>query len=879
MKIRYDLFYTVGALLSSPVLAFGLLRTGKWRTDWPGRFGKTPPLPEDSRPTILLHGVSVGEINATRELVEYLTGPEPPPVRLVISATTNTGFARARELYGDRFPVVRFPFDFSWMVRRFLDAVKPDVVALMELELWPNFAQICGAEGIPLAVLNGRLSDESFRHYRWVRPLVRSMFGNLDAVGAQTEEYAERFEFMGVPGERITVTDTMKWDPVRLVDEVEGAEALGAAMGIDPSRPLVVAGSTGPGEEAMLLEGKPEGVQLMLVPRKPERFQEVAGMAPGMVRRSERPDGWSGSSGGPGVGDSGNSDPVSGTGPSAAGGELFLLDTMGELTRAFALADVAVVGRSFVPMGGSDPIEAIALGKATVMGPHYGNFRGVVEAFRDAGGIEVAPEPWPAVTRLLEDPESRRAMGEKGREVIRERKGSTARNAGILFGLLRNRGEEGAGPPSPGKRRLRHWVFWAFLLYMLAGYGSTLVDRVPLSAARSGRALPARGLEAQAPGRLVWSGVFSVHTDRSHDARGTREEVARAAVSGGLDFVVIGDHPPDSRKPGWEFWDPMILDGVLIEGGQELRSPEAGKILAVGVDTTYKRWEGDYASFAEMLEREAATAFVVHGRGPRGSERWVNPDARGIQGWEVLDISESARHRLTGPWSLYHLVTLLAGTPFGFGDEALLHLMRGGFNTPTVAAYDSLRLEEHLTATAGLNTHPKIKVGPLLLPSYGGAFRTLVTHVTIDTDPSPGSPSPAVLGPSGIGADRASAALMEGARRGDVFISLGNDPAAERFRVGIRDGSGSLLAGMGGETPHRPGLTLQAGIEGDADRKLLYRVLRNGGEVGWFPGPDLRWDVDGPGLYRVEVYSYWGRIGGLILHLRPWIFGNPIDVG
>lgn len=873
MKRRYDLLYALGALVSSPVLAFGLLRTGKWRTDWPGRFGKATPLPEDPRPTLLLHGVSVGEINATRELVARLTAPEAPPLRLVVSATTNTGFARARELYGDRLNVVRFPFDFSWMVSRFLDAVRPDAVALMELEIWPNLAQIAGARGIPLAVLNGRLSRRSFRHYRWVRPFVRSMFRALDAVGAQTAEYAERFQALGVPADRITVTDTMKWDPVKLVDQVEGAAELGDAMGVDSTRPLVVAGSTGPGEEEMLVAGKPPGVQLMLVPRKPERFQEVAGLAPGMVRRSE-----GAREADPGFSETGD--------PSAdrEASELFLLDTMGELTRAFSLADVAVVGRSFVPLGGSDPIEAIALGKATVMGPHYDNFRGVVEAFREVGAIRISRDPWPAVQALLDDPETRRRMGRKGREVIRGRKGATEKNAWLLHEMIRWKAE-GAFPPKASPGRARRWLFLALLIYMAAGYGTTLFVRVPIqegespglppgAAQASGSALP--DLEG-----TLWSGVFSVHTDRSHDARGTREDVAEAARAARLDFVVIGDHPPDDRKPGWEFWKPVVLEGVLVEGGQELRSPDAGKILAVGVDTTYKRWEGDYRSFAEMLVREEATAFVVHGRGPRGSERWVNPDARDIQGWEVLDISEFARRRLGGPWSLYHLLTLMAGTPLGLGDEALLHLMREGFRTPTVAAYDSLRMEEPLTATAGLNTHPKLELGPALLPAYGPFFGTLVTHVAVEgewDEGGTGGVGSRELKPEGLGAAGASAALMAGARRGNAFISLGNDEAAPAFRMGAVDRTGQRVASMGGREVFFPGVTLRSGFVTDPERKLLYRVVRNGTGEAWIPGPELAWTVREPGMYRVEVYSYWGRLGGLVIHLRPWIFGNPIDL-
>jgi len=420
MKRRYDLLYAIGAVVSSPFLLVSLLRTGKWRTDWRGRFGKTPPLGDDSRPTLLLHGVSVGEINATRDLVSRLSRPDSPPVRIVVSATTNTGFDRAKDLYCPEHPVVRYPFDFSWMVGRFLDRLRPRVVALMELEVWPNLAQECERRGIPLVVINGRLSDSSFGTYRWARKWIRPMFESLSAVAAQTEEYAQRFRELGVPAGRVTVTDTMKWDTVRLVDEVEGAAELGATMGIDPSRPLVVAGSTGPGEEEMLIRDRPPDLQLMLVPRKPERFEEVSGLAQGIVRRSQRPDGAPG-------------------GPEGSASGLFLLDTMGELTKAYALADVAIVGRSFVPLGGSDPIEPVALGRPTVIGPRHENFREVVSALEAGGGIRVTDRPMEAALELLGAREEAGAMAEAGREVIRARKGATERHARLLLGYLNRR--------------------------------------------------------------------------------------------------------------------------------------------------------------------------------------------------------------------------------------------------------------------------------------------------------------------------------------------------------------------------------------------------------------------------------------------------------
>jgi hypothetical protein len=307
-----------------------------------------------------------------------------------------------------------------------------------------------------------------------------------------------------------------------------------------------------------------------------------------------------------------------------------------------------------------------------------------------------------------------------------------------------------------------------------------------------------------------------------------------------------------------------MLDGVFIEGGQELRTPEAGKVLAIGVDTTYRSWQSSYDSLLEMLHREEATSFVVHARGPREGERWIQPTAEGMQGWEVLDISEASRYRLRGPWGLYHLITLLAGLPVGLGDEALLHLMREGFDTPTVAAYDSLRMAGPLTATAGLNVHPKLRMGPYLAPPYGPFFQTLVGHVMVQV---PLSTDPIM----------AEAVLTNGLRRGELFLSLGDGEVAEGFRLAAIQGS-SAVGRMGMDLTAAPGTRLRGGFQGVLDRKVVYRVLRNGTEVAWIRGPGLEWDASAPGVYRVEVYSYTARLGDLFFRLRPWIFTNPIGL-
>jgi 3-deoxy-D-manno-octulosonic-acid transferase len=400
-----DVLYAVLLVLGSPVLAYRLFRTGKWRTDWRGRFGHATPLPPDPRPTVLLHGVSVGEVAAAAPLVDELAREG---CRIVVSATTNTGFARARALYGDRHAVVRHPLDFSRAVHRFLDAVRPDAVALMELEVWPNFTRACARRRLPVVVVNGRLSGGSFGGYRRARPFVAPSFRRLLGVAAQTEAYAERFRALGVPAERIVVADSLKWEASLDDDLSERAGRLAREMGVDRDRPLVVAVSTGPDEERMLLRGRPDGVQLMVVPRKPERFEEVAALGP-WVRRSE-------------------AESARGRGPS----DLFLVDTMGEAEVATALGDVVALGRSWNGLGGSNPVPPAALGRPSVVGPDHHNFDEMVAALHDAGALTVAEEPWAGVAPILADEALAERMSGAGPACVRAHAGATERNVALV---------------------------------------------------------------------------------------------------------------------------------------------------------------------------------------------------------------------------------------------------------------------------------------------------------------------------------------------------------------------------------------------------------------------------------------------------------------
>ena len=422
MGFVYDAVYVVVALVSSPLWGYRLWRTGKWRTDWHGRLGWVGPGHRNGRSTLLIHAVSVGEVNAVGALVRMLHQRCGGAIRIVVSTTTDTGTARARQLFEPTHQVVRYPLDWGFCVKRFLDTVRPDAVALTELEVWPNFVAQCSRRGVPVCVINGRLSARSFRWYRWVAKWVRPVFAKLTVVAAQTHPYAQRFVAMGVDAERVRVFDSMKWDGVTVAPSgdgsgaVPGAEAMGMAMGIDRSRPVIVAGSTGPGEEQMLIDSCPTDAQLVLVPRRPERFDQVASLRPGLVRRSQHPDG---------------------TAASNTGSRLFLLDTIGELTKAYALADIAVVGRSFMgQQHGSNPLEPVALGVPTLIGPHHDDFADVVGSLQAAGGIVVTTRPGPAAVELLADKPRRDALVRGARGVIVAHRGATKQYADLLLEML-----------------------------------------------------------------------------------------------------------------------------------------------------------------------------------------------------------------------------------------------------------------------------------------------------------------------------------------------------------------------------------------------------------------------------------------------------------
>ncbi len=397
-----DCLYLLLAILALPRLL------AKRRGGWPARFGKGATLPAKTRPRVLLVAVSLGEVNLLRSIVRELGD-----VEIVIASTTDTGFARARELFAEHHAVVRYPLDFSRSVRRFLARVQPDAVALVELELWPNFLAACRRRRIPVAVINGRMSDRSAPRYRRFAFITRRWFSRLAVVGAQDELSAKRFRDAGAADVR--VTGNMKWDASAVVPDPADVDRVRRRLGLDASRLIVVAGSTAPGEPELLRQALPAGAQLVVAPRRPEWFDVAAGVFPACSR-------WS-------------------AGEPEPGADVAILDAIGKLAAAYALADIVVLGRSFGDLHGSDPMEPAGLARPLLIGPAHADFRSSVEALESEGGLRVvvADSLRPALAELAASPEKRAEMGAAARRAAERLRGASARNAAIIRGLLNAR--------------------------------------------------------------------------------------------------------------------------------------------------------------------------------------------------------------------------------------------------------------------------------------------------------------------------------------------------------------------------------------------------------------------------------------------------------
>jgi 3-deoxy-D-manno-octulosonic-acid transferase len=425
----------------SPILCWRIVVRGKYRTGWREKLLGQVPRRAGNRPCLWFHAVSVGEVLQLEPVLKELRS-RLPAVEFVISTTTPTGRSVAEAKFlGDT--VCYFPLDFSWAVREAVARLRPTAIVLVELELWPNFILHARRSAIPIALINGRLSEHSLRGYRRVRPLVARLLGSLHAVAVQNEAYAERFAELGAPRERIEVTGSIKFDRVTTDRRNPKTSELRAAFGIAESDRVFVAGSTQETEESaaldayLVLRDRFPGLRLILVPRHKERFDDVAQLIESrglpLRRRSHALD----ESASAGQSPLAPSPPESR--PRSTGERpVLLLDTLGELAACWGLADVAFVGGSLTNRGGQNMIEPAGYGAALLFGPNTHNFRDVVELLLSADAARVVQngsELTAAVADCLSHPERAQKQGTRAQHLVLSQQGATLRTSQILASL------------------------------------------------------------------------------------------------------------------------------------------------------------------------------------------------------------------------------------------------------------------------------------------------------------------------------------------------------------------------------------------------------------------------------------------------------------
>ncbi len=424
-----NIVYALLLILYLPLIIYKMVSQGRYREGWGQKFGLVPKR-ESNNKCIWIHAVSMGEVNAAKTLVDQIR-EDMPDCDIVVSSTTDTGINRARKIYGETAQVIFYPFDFTFAVKRSLSSIRPDICILMELEAWPNFTKICYKRNIPVVVANGRISSgKGFPRYKKIAPLIRPMFGRLAAVMVQDAEYAERFEYLGVNKGKITVAGSLKYDTAEITDKVAGADELAKQLNLSSEAKLIVGGSTGTDEEKIIIDAfksvhaKYADTRLALIPRKPERFDEVAGLIESQgfscLRYSRIKSGEYQTT---------DNDSQS----------IILGDTMGDLRKFYSLAAVNFVGRSLVPMGGSDMMEAAALGKPVIVGPYTENFTQTIDALKAKDGIIIAEsekELGEQITRLLSDNKYTNSVADNGRQVIIDNKGATKKTIAVVQQLL-----------------------------------------------------------------------------------------------------------------------------------------------------------------------------------------------------------------------------------------------------------------------------------------------------------------------------------------------------------------------------------------------------------------------------------------------------------
>jgi 3-deoxy-D-manno-octulosonic-acid transferase len=428
--VLVDLGYTLAFPFVMPYMLWTMAVKGKHRRSLWGQWGigLARATQGFQGPSIWVHAVSVGEVRAAVPVVRQLR-ERFPDHRIVITTTTETGQGTAREIFGDDL-VWWYPWDFSFITARWYRALQPSLVIIMEVDIWPNFVRIAARRRVPVVVINGKLSDKTHRRYgrlmRWgLRMLALRVWQRVSALCVQTELDRERFLPLAADPAIVHVTGNVKFDFATPEISDEDCRGWRDRMGLRDDQPVIVVGSTHRSEEELLLhafahvrERHPEA-HLILVPRHPERFDEVAGLVAQSPFTCQR---WTQAHG--------------------EGADITVVDEMGLLLGLYSLATVAVVAGSFVSIGGHNILEPAQFGVPVVFGPHMHSQRGMRRVILNAeAGIQIPEIDGEAIAGtlvdLLSDPERRRQMGQRGLQAVEGSRGSAKRSVDIVEALMR----------------------------------------------------------------------------------------------------------------------------------------------------------------------------------------------------------------------------------------------------------------------------------------------------------------------------------------------------------------------------------------------------------------------------------------------------------
>ena len=433
MFFLYSIVLTIGFIVLLPRFLFDALFNGKYAAGFTQRLGFLPKFDSSDKKVIWLHCVSVGEANAARPLAEAVK-VSLPDCRLIVSTTTKTGQKLARDIFAKTADIVfYFPFDWKFSVRRALRRFKPAAVLLMETEIWFNFIRETSKSGSRVAIVNGRLSERSFKRFGYIKKFMRRVLGYLDLAVMQENLDATRLMSLGIRASKVKVTGNLKFD--HDLDEHENAvtEELRERFGVLGDAPLIIAASTHEPEEKWLLEAFKEVwksygdnlPRLMIAPRHPERFGEVSELIANTgfewSRRSENKS---------------DQDKTS---------EVILLDSIGELRAAYPLAEIVFVGGSLIPHGGQSIFEPAAAGKAIITGPYTSNFDAAVKEFLDKEALvqiehvsekDAVSKVAAALNNLLSNAEKRNKLGANALGVMEGNRGATKKTLEYILPLL-----------------------------------------------------------------------------------------------------------------------------------------------------------------------------------------------------------------------------------------------------------------------------------------------------------------------------------------------------------------------------------------------------------------------------------------------------------